>query len=104
MLIRCATQQITPPEVSLAAKLRNYSIGLSVRPAFLGQESEWPKQPDEVLPEDDRELKKKKVQVRMLAQKDSLQPLLSRYSSLLKLTSVAWLSDSRIIYAASLGR
>ena len=72
-------------------KLKHWFNG----PAFLSQiESEWPKQPDEVpdLPEDDRELKRKKLQVYMLQQEDSLQPLLLRYSSLYKLlTSVTWL-------------
>ena len=55
------------------------------------EESQWPKQPDEIpdLPEDDHGLKRKKLQVYMSIQDDSLQPLLLRYSSLYKLlTSV----------------
>ena len=63
--------------------------------AFLDQEeSEWPKKPDQIpdLPEDDHELKRKKVQVHMSIQEDSLQALLLRYSSLYKLLmTVAWL-------------
>ena len=76
---------------SKTQKLKHWFNG----PPFLGQvESEWPRQPVEIpdLPEDDRELKRKKVQVHMLMQENSLQPLLLRYSSLYKLlTSVAWL-------------
>ena len=72
-------------------KLKHWFNG----PAFLGQVgSEWSRQPVEIpdLPEDDRDLKRKKVQVHMLMQENSLQPLLLRYSSLYKLlTSVAWL-------------
>ena len=54
-------------------------------PACLDQEeSNWPKQPDKIpdLPEDDHELKRKKAQVYMSIQEDSLQALLLRYSSL----------------------
>ena len=77
-------------------------------PAFLNQqESKWPKQPDEIpdLPEDDYELKKKKAQVYMSIQEDSLQPLLLRYSSLyMLLTSVTWLLRFKNCYAANLER
>ena len=76
---------------SEARKLRHWFNG----PAFLDQEeSEWPKQLDEIpdLPEDDHELKRKRAQVHMAIQEDGLQPVLLRYSSLYKLlTSVAWL-------------
>jgi len=64
------------------------------RPVFLSQvESEWPKQPDEIpdLPEDDCELKRKKVQVHLFVQEDSLQPLLCYFSLYKLLMSVAWL-------------
>ena len=76
---------------SEARKSRHWFNG----PAFLDQEeSEWPKQLDEILdlPEDDHELKRKKAQVHMSIPGDSLQPLLLRHSSLYKLlTSVTWL-------------
>ena len=72
-------------------KLRHWLNG----PSFLVQgESEWPRAPDEIpeLPDEDCELRRKHVQVHMVVQEDSLQSLLSRYSSLYKLlTSVAWL-------------
>ena len=64
-------------------------------PSFLDQdESEWPRLRDEMpeLPEEDRELKGKNVQVYLTVEEDNLQSLLSRYSSFYKLlTSVAWL-------------
>ena len=74
---------------SEARKLRHWFTG----PAFLNQESTWPKLPDQIpdLPEDDHELKRK-AQVHMSIQEHCLQPLLLRYSSFYKLlTSVAWL-------------
>ena len=77
--------------ITETVKFRYLLNGPSV---LVQEESEWPRLPDEIpeLPEEDRKLKRKNIQVHMTVQESRLQFLLSRCSSIYKLLkSVAWL-------------